>query len=226
MRVKKTLGFTLIELLTVIAIIGILAAIIIPTVSRVRASARTAQSKSNLRQIGMATLAYLNDNKNIFPFANKITINGVPNRFWSDALEAYVLDAADPTKKTDIFSDPTAEKGHGHTSANNTGISDYGANFFVFRDTNNPAAPASQLNYNRLPSPSRLAIVATAWQPTTGVASWYVSKAYVIGGASTVDQPHARYPGDQVGVLFGDGHVESIAGTKLFEDRALLFTVE
>ncbi len=47
-------GFTLIELLTVIAITGILAAILVPTVSRVRQSARSAQDLSNLRQTGMA----------------------------------------------------------------------------------------------------------------------------------------------------------------------------
>lgn len=46
-------AFTLIELLTVIAIIGILAAIIIPTVGKVRDSAKKAQCVSNLKQIGM-----------------------------------------------------------------------------------------------------------------------------------------------------------------------------
>jgi len=60
-------GFTLIELLTVIAIIGILAAIIIPTVGQVRQTAARAVASSNLRQIGQASLIYANDNNERLP---------------------------------------------------------------------------------------------------------------------------------------------------------------
>ncbi|WP_043585249.1 prepilin-type N-terminal cleavage/methylation domain-containing protein [Geminisphaera colitermitum] len=70
-------GFTLIELLTVIAIIGILAAILIPTVSRVRSTARAASCRSNLRQLGVAGLLYVEENRGtLFPYRGNNQDNG------------------------------------------------------------------------------------------------------------------------------------------------------
>jgi len=51
-------GFTLVELLTVIAVIGILAAILIPSVSSVRKSARRAEAAAQLRRIHAAYTVY------------------------------------------------------------------------------------------------------------------------------------------------------------------------
>lgn len=60
-------AFTLIELLTVIAIIGILAAIIIPVVGKVRQTASKATMTSNLRQIGVAVASFAADNRDSMP---------------------------------------------------------------------------------------------------------------------------------------------------------------
>ncbi len=63
----KRKGFTLIELLVVIAIIAILAAILFPVFARAREKARQATCSSNLKQIGLATLAYTVDYDSRYP---------------------------------------------------------------------------------------------------------------------------------------------------------------
>src|SRR5436190_745887 len=95
-------GFTLIELLVVITIIAILAAILFPVFAKARDKARQAACMSNEKQIGTATMMYLQDYDEYYPIRYGTTppVPRARQMTWKDMLLPYI-------KNNDVYRCPS-----------------------------------------------------------------------------------------------------------------------
>ncbi|TVR50074.1 MAG: prepilin-type N-terminal cleavage/methylation domain-containing protein [Puniceicoccaceae bacterium] len=205
-------GFTLIELLTVIAIIGILAAILIPTVAAVRESARAAQCVSNLRQIGMAVIAYANENQDRLPTIRSTGTNmGDFEKLvrMAEVLEPFTSEFQDPTSNvnpslrftTGVWRCPSR-----HPRADMQ--YNYWANRFVWE--NLPVTEDGHQVFRGRP--------LTTIREASRFPVLY-DRGRDAGGAAGDDvRPRAGWhSGDRLNTVFADGHVSAYTATDLDE---------
>ncbi len=213
---SRRAGFTLNELLTVIAIIGVLAAILIPVVGSVRASARKSTCSSNLRQIGMSTLLFAGE-RGRFPATLCFPGGPVVSNWILELVNGgYSADLRPISDDVDmIWICPSARRVHAAPVAGNA--STYGANAVALGDVELPGT-GTATSLSRVGSPSRTSLAMDG--------HWRSSQSMFWVSVHPVSLPPtpAHPPGTSgLNVVFMDGHVESRRFAELPTSPADLF---
>lgn len=119
MTKRNNKAFTLIELLVVISIIALLIAILLPALGAARRSARSTQCLSRMRSLGIATMAYVTENKGLLPPgdngpANDPMVGGGlgDGRYYTGYLEDYLEVSDDQNTDFYLCPDSTLEPGN------------------------------------------------------------------------------------------------------------------
>jgi len=139
-------AFTLIELLVVIAIISILAAILFPVFARARESARRASCMSNLKQIGLGIMMYVQDYDEKYPLSFTYHTEVPPTGSWGSSSSGYYWFwqqiIYSYTKNVQLYSCPSGDTTAAYPYSGNYGTND------------NIMSTATSLTLSALDSPS------------------------------------------------------------------------
>lgn len=204
-------GFTLIELLVVVAIIAILAAMLMPALSKAREAARTAACQNNLKQAGLVMNFYAENHNGWVPSSYR----------WFDRMDdagmvERPLPGPEEPDGTIWACDPTMigiEKTYERAWARGTRYhSTYAPNYYLYYDVGGLTTPGGDWTYQaanlqKLSMPSQVFLLADKYGHSTRLVMNVKDGPYNGSEGRAVG---AYHPGGTTGTLFCDLHVETI----------------
>ncbi|HEY5909126.1 MAG TPA: prepilin-type N-terminal cleavage/methylation domain-containing protein [Verrucomicrobiae bacterium] len=209
-------AFSLVEMLVVIALIVLLAALLLPALTRGRASAQRVRCVSNLRQLGLAVQLYWDDNSgNCFRYGGSSTNGG--QLYWfgwlgRGAEGQRMFDAAQGVlypyiRGRGVELCPAFDYFNPQTKLKAAGASyGYGYNLYL------SAAPGeAPVKTSRFTQPSNVLLLADAaqintWQAPASPSHPMLEEWYYVNDDTSQPNGHFRH-GQRANAVFGDGHV-------------------
>ncbi len=236
-------GFTLIEFLVVIAVIGILAGMLLPTLSRAKSLAQLTKCKSNVRQMGIGLISYVGDYGaypgKFFPGDGELVLD----KLWIQMIEPYTMSRWNAPlydcpgfRYKKVPFEPLSRQDKGGYAYNMAGAvsrNQAGAILGLGPDITGELTPRgapvlSQVRESRIVAPSDMAAIGDAYDeydpPANGGLT--LQYGYQLGDRAMKERARLSTRKRHTGaftVVFCDGHVEHMNPSKLFgqDDAAL-----
>ncbi len=217
----KTRAFTLIELLIVVAIIGVLAALLLPAMQNMLSKGNDGKTVSNLRQIGAALISYASDHQQLLPAAHGTisyqasdSTDPLP---WQQQLDTYIGYTGTSTE-TDgvrkVFSAPACAY-----RTNSFFLGSYAAGYAAMKESGGSDVTFAPVNLQRITRPSMHVL--------GGEVAKHIQFADRDADKDDYGDNDPAFRGNSgakvVQILFADGHV---AGFKAFDPTRMTVRYE